>query len=66
MKKASWKTWALAFLYVFLEIEHFPWGYLKANFTGCEKKWFLLFIRFPDRRVAAQTHIVLSLGCPLE
>lgn len=44
-----------------LGIQHVPWGYLKANFTGYKKKWFLLFIRFPDPRVAAQTHVVLFL-----
>lgn len=68
--KASWKTWALAFLCnVFLEIEHVPYGSLKTSFSGCEKKQFLLFIMFPGPRAAAQTHvIVLSLqrGCPLE
>lgn len=62
MGKACWKTWALAFLCkVSLVIEHVPQRYLEAKFTGCKKKWFLLFNRFPYPRVVAHTHVVLSL-----
>lgn len=62
MGKACWKTWALAFLCkVALVIGYVPQRYLEAKFTGYKKKWFLLFIRFPSPRVAAHTHVVLSL-----
>ena len=60
--KVYWKTWALALLgSVFPVTEHVPQGYLEANFTGCKKKLFLLFIRLLYLRVATHIHMVLSL-----
>lgn len=41
--------------------EHVPQGYLEANFTGCKKKLFLIFIRLPYLGVATHIHMVLSL-----
>lgn len=60
--KVYWKTWALALLGSVSPVtEHVPQGYLEANFTGCKKKLFLLFIRLPYLRVATHIHMVLSL-----